>query len=169
MSSRIDPRALVIVSFAALTVGFLAGYGLGVRGEGSDPEAPHPVGAQEYVDLGMRDLQAGDFESAESHFRSAAQLRPEDPVPRVNLALALLYQRRWRDADRELELARRRGRDLPEIHFLEGLLARDGLADTVRARAAWRRFLALVPADAPQAGIVREFLDAMEPVDGESP
>ena len=161
-----SPRTLVIVSFVALTAGFAAGYGLAVRepepprGAGGAP--PHPVGAQAYIELGMRALQAGDFRDAEERFRAAAEMRPEDPAPHVDLALALLYQRRWQDAERALAMARERDPERPEVDFLEGLLARDGLADTVRAATAWERFLTRVPPDAPQADMVRGWLEELD-------
>lgn len=157
------PRALVLATFAALTVGFMAGYGLAVRGSpGGAPESPHPVGAEEHRVLGMRALQAGDFAEAERRFREAVGLRPRDPAPHADLAVALMYGGRWEEAERELALARRYGPGRPEVHFLEGILARDALGDTARARAAWRRFLAMVPDSAPQARSVRQWLKEME-------
>ncbi|MBA3584571.1 MAG: tetratricopeptide repeat protein [Gemmatimonadetes bacterium] len=155
-------RAAVIASFVALTAGFLAGYGLAGKEHASTGEAPHAVGPQEHIQLGMRALGAGDFAAAERLFREAARMRPLDPAPHTDLAVALMYQRRWQEAAGELDLARAYGPDLPEVHFLEGVLARDGLDDTERARAAWERFLTLVPADAPQAATVRQWLAEMD-------
>lgn len=160
MSGRpIGPGILVAVSFATLSLGFLAG--LQVGGEGSSTgsgAAPHPVDAQDHVRLGMQALAAGDMVEAERRFREAVALRPAEPGPRVDLAVALMSQGRWEDADRELAEAKRMAPDLPAVWFLEGWVARDGLADTVRARQVWERFLELAPPDAPQAVEVREWL-----------
>ena len=51
---------------------------------------------------------------------------------------------------------------MPAVWYLEGWVARDGLADTARARAAWGRFLELAPGDTPQAAEVRRWLDGGE-------
>jgi cytochrome c-type biogenesis protein CcmH/NrfG len=76
----------------------------------------------------------------------------------VDLAVVLMSQGRWEEADRELAEAKRMAPDLPAIWFLEGWIARDGLADTLRARRVWERFLELAPADAPQAAEIRRWL-----------
>jgi len=155
-------RAIVIASFVALTAGFLVGYGLAGKERAPAGEAPHAVGPQEHIQLGMRALGAGDFAAAERLFRGAARRRPRGPAPHTDLAVALMYQQRWQEAAAELELAQALGPDLPEVHFLEGVLARDGLDDAERAGAAWERFLTLVPADAPQAATVRQWLAEMD-------
>lgn len=157
--NRVAPKVLVAVTFLALAAGFAAGWWM--AGSGAlEPEAspPHAVGAEEHIRLGMRALAAGAFGEAENRFRDAARLAPEDPAPHADLAVALLYQERWEEARGELGLARRYGPDLPEVAFLEGILYRDGLGDTTRAREAWQRFLALVPEDSPQAATVRGWL-----------
>lgn len=163
MSRRsVGPGLLVAVSFVTLSVGFLAGLMAGREERSPDPgRAPHPVGAEEHARLGMQALAAGDMVEAERRFREAAALRPAEPGPRVDLAVALMSQGRWEEADRELAEAKRLAPDLPAIWFLEGWVARDGLADTLRARRVWERFLELAPADAPQAGEVRRWLTEM--------
>lgn len=164
------PRLLVVVSFVTLTIGFLAGYWLRGSGEGdSRGTAPHEVGVEEFVRLGMRSLTAGDYAEAERMFREAVAVSPGDPNPRVDLAMALMSQGRWGEADRELSEARRIAPDLPAVWLLEGWVARDGLADTARARSAWRRFLELAPADAPQAVEVRRWLESGMPEGEEAP
>lgn len=161
------PRALVIASFVALTAGFFAGYWMGREGRpGKVAAPPHAVGAQEFIQLGMRALGAGEFATAEGHFRQAARLRPDDPAPHADLAVALMYQQRWPEAAAEIDLAKRYGREAPEVYFLEGLLARDGLADTARARTAWERFLGLVPSEAPQAAMVRAWVAELDSAPG---
>lgn len=162
------PRLLVGVSFVALTLGFLAGYGLRGIGErsgrvgdsGGPPGAPHPVGVEEFVRLGMRSLAAGDYDAAERSFREAVARSPGDPNPRVDLVVALMSQGRWGEADRELAEAKRLAPELPAVWLLEGWVARDGLADTARAERAWRRFLELAPAGSPQAEEVRRWLES---------
>ena len=160
MSERsIGAGVLVAVSFVTLSLGFLVGLRVGREGVSIGPgAAPHPVGAEEHSQLGMRALAAGDMVEAERRFRDAIALRPSAPGPRVDLAVALMSEGRWEEADRELAEAKRMAPDLPAIWFLEGWVARDGLADTLRTRRVWERFLELAPADAPQAAEVRRWL-----------
>jgi Tfp pilus assembly protein PilF len=150
-----------VVSFLVLTVGFLAGYLLRGDAPAERPAsgAPHPVGVEEYVQLGMRALAAGDYGEAERRFGEAVKLSPEDPNLRVDLAVAFMSQGDWERAEGSLSEAKRMAPELPAVWFLEGWVARDGFADTVRARAAWQRFLELAPADAPQAAEVRQWLE----------
>ncbi|HWC06973.1 MAG TPA: tetratricopeptide repeat protein [Gemmatimonadota bacterium] len=160
MSGRsIGPGLLVLVSFLTLSLGFLVGVRLGRDEEAGGPvAAPHPVGAEEHARLGMQALAAGDMVEAERRFREAVALRPAEPGPRVDLAVALMSQGRWEEADRELAQAKGLAPDLPAIWFLEGWVARDGFGDTLRARRVWERFLELAPPDAPQAAEVRRWL-----------
>ena len=159
------PRAIVIATFLALTCGFLAGSWMGSRNEARVQDgasvAPHAVGPGEYAQLGMQSLESGDFVSAERYFRRASEMSPDDAGPHMDLAVSLMYQERWEEAHGELELASRLAPDAPEVHFLQGVVYRDGLADRERARASWERFLEMVPADSPQAGTVRGWLDAL--------
>ena len=160
MSGRsIGPGLLVAVSFVTLSLGFMVGLRVGREEGASGPgTAPHPVGAEEHARLGMQALAAGDMVEAERRFREAVDLRPAEPGPRVDLAVALMSQGRWEEADRELAEAKRLAPELPAIWFLEGWVARDGLGDTLRARRVWERFLELAPSDAPQAAEVRRWL-----------
>jgi tetratricopeptide (TPR) repeat protein len=155
----IGPGLLVAVSFVTLSLGYVVGLRMG-QDEGSTGPgpAPHPIGAEEHARLGMQALAAGDMVEAERRFRDAIALRPAEPGPRVDLAVVLMSQGRWEEADRELAEAKRMAPDLPAIWFLEGWIARDGLADTLRARRVWERFLELAPADAPQAAEIRRWL-----------
>ena len=158
-------RNLVIASFVALSVGFLAGWWMGSQTtEAPEPAAtapsgaPHPVGAQEYLQLGMQALGAGDFETAEVRFRRAVELQPGNPAAHADLAVALMYQERWEEAREHLERAKEIEPGMPEVYFLEGLVYRDAIGDTARAEEAWERFLAMVPEDSPQAASVRQWL-----------
>jgi Flp pilus assembly protein TadD len=163
------PRAVVAATFAALTVGFLAGYALAPRGaspgaplaNGSD--APHAIGPAEYAQLGMRALESGDFASAERYLRRAAEMAPDNAGAHAHLAVALMYQRRWEEAHGELEIAGRLSPDTPEVYLLQGVVYRDGLGDAGRAREAWERFLALAPAGTAQADTVEQWLAGLEP------
>ncbi|HUP19168.1 MAG TPA: tetratricopeptide repeat protein [Gemmatimonadota bacterium] len=163
------PRDLVVASFLALGVGFAAGWWMGresTPGAVAPPstmgEAPHPVGAQEYLQLGMQALGAGDYAEAERRFRRAVELQPEEAAPHADLAVALMYQERWEEAQGELDLARRYDPGMPEVWFLEGVVHRDGRGDMARARESWERFLTMVPTDTPQARTVREWLAEMD-------
>ena len=160
----VGARVLVLVSFVTLTLGFVAGYWMkGVGQErGQDAGAPHAVGVEEYVRLGMSSLAAGDYQEAERMFREAVAVDGDNPGPRVDLAMALMSQGRWGEADRELAEAKRIAPSMPAVWYLEGWVARDGFADTARARAAWERFLELAPADTPQAAEVRRWLEGGE-------
>lgn len=157
-------RPLVLATFLAMSAGFAGGYWLAGQDSGpaSEGVAPHEVGPQELIQLGMQSLAAGDFAAAERRFRAAAEQQPEDPAPHTDLAVALIYQERWVEAAAALATARRLDPALPEIPFLEGLLQRDGFGDLPAARAAWERFLTLVPAETPQAVMVREWLATLE-------
>lgn len=163
------PGELAVVSFVALSIGFMAGWWLAPKDQAGEPQptatgsgAPHPVGADDHIQLGLNALAAGDFEEAELRFRRAGELRPEDPAPRANLAVALLYQEEWEEADAEIEEARELGPGSPELDFLEGVVARDGFADTARAREAWRRYLEQVPEESPESETVRGWLDSLD-------
>lgn len=163
MSRRVDLKVVVAISFVAITLGFVAGSTIG---DGSDRSlqatdgAPHAVGVQEYAQLGIQALDQGDPATAERYFRSAVALAPLAPGPRGDLAVSLMAQGRWEDADRELTEAQRLGPDRPELYFVEGVMARDGLADTTRARAAWTRFLELAPEGSQDTDLVQEWLNA---------
>lgn len=168
MPMSATPRNLVIATFVALTVGFAAGYWIGSQSDTGGPEtagtdgAPHPVGTQEYLQLGMEALNAGNYPEAERHFRRATELSPEHAAPHADLAVSLMYQDRWDEAHAELERAKARDPEMPEVYFLEGIVHRDARGDTARARESWERFLSLVPADSPQAETVRGWLREME-------
>ena len=169
MAIHAGPRALVLATFVALSVGFVAGYWLAPREEGVAPspvtDAPHAVGPEEYGQLGMQSLEAGDFAAAERYFRRATEMAPESGTAHADLAVSLMYQQRWQDAHGELEIAGELSPDTPEVYFLQGVVYRDGLNDTARARDAWERFLAMVPPDSPQAGTVNTWLEGL----GDSP
>jgi tetratricopeptide (TPR) repeat protein len=171
MAIHAGPRALVLATFVALSVGFLAGYWLAPREEGVPPstvtDAPHAVGPEEYGQLGMQLLEAGDFAAAERYFRRATEMAPESGTAHADLAVSLMYQQRWQDAHGELEIAGELSPDTPEVYFLQGVVYRDGLNDTARARDAWERFLAMVPPDSPQAGTVHTWLEGLGDTTGE--
>ena len=155
----VGPGILVAVSFVTLSLGYLVGLRVGGEEPGAEPGGPpHPVGADEYVRLGMNALAAGDMVEAERRFREALALQPAEPGPRVDLAVALMSQGRWGEADRELAEAKRLAPELPAVWYLEGWVARDGLGDTLRAREVWQRFLELAPPDNPQAAEIRQWL-----------
>lgn len=158
---QVGARLLVLVSFVTLTAGFVAGFWLRGAGqeEGPTGRAPHEVGVEEYVRLGMSSLAAGDYAEAERMFREAVAVDAGDPGPRVDLALALMSQGRWGEADRELSEAKRIAPSMPAVWYLEGWVARDGLGDSARARTAWEHFLQLAPPDAPQVSEVRRWLE----------
>lgn len=171
MAIHAGPRALVLATFVALSVGFLAGYWLAPREEGVAPstvtDAPHAVGPAEYGQLGMQSLEAGDFAAAERYFRRATEMAPESGTAHADLAVSLMYQQRWQDAQGELEIAGELSPDTPEVYFLQGVVYRDGFNDTARARDAWERFLAMVPPDSPQAGTVHTWLEGLGETRGE--
>lgn len=175
---QVGAGILVLASFITLTLGFGAGYWLRGTGPGESRSAgaPHDVGVEEYVRLGMSSLAAGNYAEAERMFREAVAVDANDPGPRVDLAMALMSQGRWGEADQELSEAKRIAPSMPAIWYLEGWVARDGFADSTRARTAWERFLELAPPDAPQVSEVRRWLeggsegepdDTMEPRPGE--
>lgn len=159
------PRAIVIATFVALSVGFVAGYALSPREAAQLPAgaggAPHAIGPEQYAQLGMRSLESGDFASAERYLREALEMAPENAGAHADLAVALMYQRRWEEAHGELELAARLSPETPEIYLLQGVVYRDGMGDAVQARAAWERFLAMVPPGSAQADTVEQWLKGL--------
>lgn len=163
MPIQTGPRALVVATFLALSVGFVVGYWMAPRDDAPAPTsasaAPHAVGPGDYAQLGLQALESGDFASAERYFRRATEMAPDDAGPHLDLAVSLMYQERWEEAHGELELAGRLAPEAPEVHFLSGVVYRDGLRDGDRARESWERFLAMVPDDSPQAATVRGWLD----------
>lgn len=163
---RVRPIVVVVASFLGLTVGFAAGAWFGGQQASEAPQspmgatgAPHPVGPAEYQQLGARALAAGNYAAAERSFRAAVAMSPDDPGPRADLALALMAQGRWQEADEEIRRARELDASVPEFDLIEGILARDGLADTARAKAAFARYLERVPPDAPQVAEIRAWLE----------
>lgn len=165
-----NPRTLIVATFLAFTVGAVAGYFLRPQLEGDEAPsmaarseaAPHPVGAQEYVQLGMSALSAGQFEEAERRFRQALDQQPDSPGVQADLAVALMYQERWDEAWDAIQEAEELAPDMPEVHFLEGVVLRDARGDTAAARASFERYLELVPGDSPQATTVRQWLAEMD-------
>lgn len=173
MAIHSGPRALVLATFVALTIGFLSGYWLAGHGEqvalSTASDAPHAVGPDEYAQLGMQSLEAGDFATAERYFRRATEIAPESVAVHTDLAVSLMYQRRWDEAQGELEIAGQLAPETPEVYFLQGVVYRDGMGDTSRAREAWERFLAMVPAGSPQADTVEAWLEGLGSAGGGTP
>ena len=166
MVIRTGPRTLVLATFVSLTAGFVAGYFLGPRGEaepsrGADSSAPHAVGPDEYLQLGMQSMESGEYQRAEQYFRRATELVPESAMAHTDLAVSLMYQQRWADAQGELEIADRLAPETPEVYFLQGVVYRDGMRDSTRAREAWQRFLAVAPPDSPQAEMVTSWIEGL--------
>ena len=165
MAIRTGPRTLVIATFLSLSIGFLAGYGLAPRqsqpGSGASGNAPHAVGPEEFAQLGVQSLEAGDFAGAERYFRRAADMAPDQAGPHADLAVALMYQERWEEAHGELALAEQIAPETPEVYFLQGVVYRDGMNDSAKARSSWERFLAMVPSDSPQAETVQTWLEGL--------
>lgn len=160
-----DPKVLIVATFVALSAGFGAGYWIGSQSDDPTPPTtasgempPHPVGAQEYVQLGMTALSSGQFGEAERRFRQALERAPNNPDVHTDLAVALMYQERWDDAWEQIQAAKDVAPEMPEVFFLEGIVYRDARGDTTEARESWNRFLELVPPDTPQAQTVREWL-----------
>jgi cytochrome c-type biogenesis protein CcmH/NrfG len=89
-------------------------------------------------------------------------MAPENAGAHADLAVALMYQRRWQEAHGELETAAQLSPQTPEIYFLQGVVYRDGLGEPGQARAAWERFLALVPPGTSQADTVEQWLEGLE-------
>ena len=171
MTLSTGPRALVVATFVALTVGFIAGYALAPRSASSEggSTAPHAIGPEQYAQLGMRSLESGDFASAERYLRRAVEMAPEDAGAHADLAIVLMYQRRWQEAHGELATAAQLSPETPEVYLLQGVVYRDGLGDPGQARAAWERFLAMVPPGSSQADTVEQWLEGLDSDGGNPP
>ena len=168
MAIPTGPRALVVATFVSLTAGFVAGYLLAQReapenSPAGASNAPHAVGPDEYMQLGMQSMESGEYQLAEQYFRRATELVPESAMAHTDLAVSLMYQRRWADAQGELEIADRLAPETPEVYFLQGVVYRDGMRDSTHAREAWQRFLAIAPPDSPQAQMVASWIEGLRP------
>lgn len=168
-----SPKILILATFVALSIGFGAGYWIGTQSGDEAPQMarqgeapPHPVGAQEYVQLGMSALSSGQFGEAERRFRQALDMSPDSPGVRTDLAVALMYQEKWDEAWEQIQEAKEAAPEMPEVYFLEGVVYRDARQDTAQAKEAWSRYLEMVPEGTPQAETVREWLAEL---DGETP
>lgn len=168
-----SPKILILATFVALSIGFGAGYWIGTQSGDEAPQMasqgetpPHPVGAQEYVQLGMSALSSGQFGEAERRFRQALDMSPDSPGIRTDLAVALMYQEKWDEAWEQIQEAKEAAPEMPEVYFLEGVVYRDARQDTAQAKEAWNRYLEMVPEGTPQAETVREWLAEL---DGETP
>ena len=62
-----------------------------------------------------------------------------------------------------IEIADRLAPETPEVYFLQGVVYRDGMSDSTRAREAWQRFLAIAPPDSPQAQMVASWIEGLRP------
>ncbi|MGK7909801.1 MAG: tetratricopeptide repeat protein [Synechococcus sp.] len=82
---------------------------------------------QQYFDVGMRAGKLGDFEKAESNFRAAIAMAPDEPYPHYELGYTMLLQRDYEEALAEFrrtnELARGFFQVQAEIYMCEQLLA----------------------------------------------
>lgn len=116
--------------------------------------------------LGRAALGAGRFEIAESAFRRVVQRTPDPCLPLVNLAKALMGQRRWSESTDVLAEAARCAPRLPVVHETLGIaLARQGKPE--EALAAFRRAESLHPTETTQAWIahLEVALGARSPAD----
>jgi len=96
--------------------------------------------------LGQVDQELGRFEQAEARFRQVLEQRPEDPRALLGIGIVRLSREKPKEARRFLENAVRLDPSLGE--GWNGLgVAKAGTGDFPGAVAAWRKAVALDPAD----------------------
>ncbi len=95
-----------------------------------------PVDRQELLtahSLGLNDLQIGQLSEAEQQFKKVVQLAPDDPLGYANLGLTYLRGARYREAETQLNRARRMNSTSPEIALIAAkLYALTGRMDDAR-------------------------------------
>lgn len=95
-----------------------------------------PVDRQELLtahSLGLNDLQIGHLSEAEQQFKKVVQLAPDDPLGYANLGLTYLRGARFREAETQLNRARRLNSTSPEIALIAAkLYAVTGRMDKAR-------------------------------------
>jgi tetratricopeptide (TPR) repeat protein len=96
--------------------------------------------------VGVAQLEQFDYDAAARSFREALKLHPALDLARLNLAIALFYGGHTPDAATEARAAVERLPEVPQAHYVAGLIARaeDNL-DT--ASSAFERVLKIDPAD----------------------
>jgi len=112
------------------------------------PLGPREVREQAYRanNRGVALLEQFRAEAAVDGFRTALSLDPQLAIARINLAIALLNVPDLPAAEREARAAVAATPEAPQAHYVLGLAAR-GQGHTEDAKAAFRRVLALDPAD----------------------
>lgn len=112
-------------------------------------EPPPPVAVDGPLDEARRALEAGEPWAAAARLRQALSEKKEEPLLEAWLGWALFLTDpagNRRDAERHLEVARRRGPDLAEPYlFMARMLEHDGAGE--RAEELYRKAAALAPDD----------------------
>lgn len=104
------------------------------------------AGPRRLLEFARLARQAGDAETAVSHYREAQFLAPDDPDVVLEYAVCLMELGRYRAAVESLERGVRRHPDSPALRFRLALAWRD-LADPGKAMQQLRRCLDLDPDD----------------------
>ena len=97
--------------------------------------------------VGVALLEQFDYEAAARSFRESLKLHPSFDRARANLAIALFYAGKPADAAIEARAAAARLPEVPQPHYLLGLIARAD-DDLAAATPAFERVLAIDPEDA---------------------
>lgn len=97
--------------------------------------------------IGVALLEQFDYEGAARSFREALEQHPSLEIARLNLAIALFYAGKTPEASTAAREAAARLANLPQAHYVAGLIYRseDNLD---AARTAFERVLTIDPADA---------------------
>ena len=127
-----------------LTVGAVVLVAVTLAGQPPDANRERAYRAN---NVGVALLEQFDYEAAARSFREALKLHPPFDLARVNLAIALFYAGKPGDAAVEARAAAGRLPDVPQPHYLLGLIAR-GEDDLAAAAPAFERVLAIDPEDA---------------------
>ena len=100
--------------------------------------------------VGVGWLEQFNYGNAAERFSAAVRTSPDNGIFHFNLALALLYDNKFDDAEREAQAAARLLPSAPQPQYVLGLIAKaQNRADD--AAADFERVLAIDPSDAPTA------------------
>ncbi len=134
-------------------------------GPSAPPEAPipkHPVPKTEGQDVGALNafgqaiqraflaMQKRDPGAAETAYKEALQLSPDDPSAMAGLSEALFAQRKQQEAQKIIEDAYKKHKQSPQVLFAYGLILSASSQGREKALGAWKTLLNAHPEYAQQ-------------------
>jgi tetratricopeptide (TPR) repeat protein len=136
MASRAPAFAAAVLVIAAVTVFS------GQAPSGNDRESAYRAN-----NVGVAHLEQFDYDGAAQSFRKSLELHPSLHIARLNLGIAFFYGGHPAEAAAEARAAAERLPNLPQAHYVLGLIAR-GDDNLEAATTAFERVLTIDPTDA---------------------